>query len=121
MIGLPSSVRIFVAIEPADMRRGFDGLAHQVRVLGHSEYSGHLYVFISRRKDRCKILWWERGGLVLWAKRLEKGRFSLPYDAPCGGVVGVDPTQLAMLLDGIDLSRIERPARWEPVRRPTAM
>lgn len=114
MIGLPSSVRIFVSLEPTDMRRGFDGLAAQVRRYGHSEYSGHLYVFLSRRKDRCKILWWERGGFVLWYRRLEKGRFTLPPAGSNDAVVTVDPTQLAMLLEGIDVAKVHRPQRWEP-------
>lgn len=114
MIGFPSAVRVFVWTEPTDMRRGYDGLAALVRAHGQSEYSGHLYVFLSRRRDRCKVLWWEKGGLVVWSKRLEVGTFSRPPAADASGVVRVDAATLALLLEGIDLSTVQRPRRWEP-------
>lgn len=114
MIGLPSSVRIFLAPEPTDLRAGFDSLAERVRRAGGDPYSGHLFAFLSKRKDRIKILTWDRGGFVLWYKRLEQGRFRLPK-APRPGVPWViDASQLSLLLDGFDFTRIERPARWEP-------
>ena len=75
MLTLPSSVRVYLASEPTDMRKGFDGLRALVIGLGQDVYSGHLFVFVSRRGDRIKILSWDRGGFVLWYKRLEKGRF----------------------------------------------
>ena len=74
MINLPPTVRIFLATAPADMRRGFDGLASlTTSVIGENPLSGHLFVFRNRRGDRLKILSWDRDGLALWAKRLERG------------------------------------------------
>ena len=83
MLTLPESVRIYLATAPTDMRKGFDGLSALIEhELGEDVYSGHLFVFVSRRGDRVKILTWERGGFVLWYKRLERGRFRLPRIAP---------------------------------------
>jgi transposase len=103
MLSLPSSVRIYLATQPADMRKGHDGLAALVRQLGQEVFGGHLYVFMSKRKDRVKILTWERGGFVLWYKRLEKGRFRLPKALPDGGSVSLDWGQLSLLLE-VDLA-----------------
>ncbi len=114
MIGLPSSVRIFLSPEPCDMRKGPDGLSAEVRRLGGDPFSGHLYVFASRRRDRIKILAWERGGFVVWYKRLERGRFPVPRGV--GATVSLDAGELALLLDGVDLRSVRRPARWEPAR-----
>jgi transposase len=85
-----------------------------VRQLGQEVFGGHLYVFMSKRKDRVKILTWERGGFVLWYKRLEKGRFRLPKALPDGGSVSLDWGQLSLLLEGIDYDSVNRPKRWEP-------
>lgn len=79
MLTLPPSVRIYLAVEPVDLRRGHDGLCGIVRgQWGADIYAGHLYGFLGRRRDRCKILFWDRGGLVLYYKRLERGRFRTP-------------------------------------------
>ena len=78
MIGLPRAVKIYLATEPADMRKGFDGLAALVEAQGLDLYSGHLFVFVSKRADRVKVLTWDRGGFVLYYKRLERGRFPSP-------------------------------------------
>lgn len=112
MIGLPASVRILLWRETVDLRRGFDGLAGLVAQAGEDVYSGHLYVFVSRRLNRVKVLTWQRGGFVLVYKRLDKGRFRLPsLDGPR---VLLDAAQLALLLDGVDLDRVPRPAAWIP-------
>lgn len=117
MILLPPSVQIYLATEPVDLRRGHDGLAALVRQQWSVElYAGHLFVFIGRRRDRCKILFWDRGGFVLYYKRLERGQFRLPVAASDGRAVALDGTQLLMLLDGIDVSRVRRPAAWVPPR-----
>lgn len=80
-------------------------------------FSGHLFVFVSRRGDRVKILSWDRGGLALWYKRLEKGRFRLPRIREGSKSVQMDSGELSMLLEGIDYSRVRRPRRWEPPSR----
>lgn len=115
MLMLPRSVRIWLATEPVDMRLGHDGLLGIVRAIFRLDpFSGHLFVFLGKRRDRCKILVWDRGGFVLYYKRLERGRFSLPRTVDGSGPVALDATSLAMLLDGIDVSRVRRPAMWEP-------
>lgn len=90
MLSLPSSVRIYLLSGPTDMRKGFDGLAALVRAAGLDVFSGHLFVFVSRRSDRAKVLTFERGGFVLWYKRLELGRFRVP--AAAQGVVLLSDT-----------------------------
>ena len=112
---LPRSVRIWVSAEAVDMRRGHDGLTSVVKsTLGMDPFSGHLFVFLGKRRDRCKIVFFDRGGFVLYYKRLEKGRFVLPRLVEGERTATIDATDLAMLLDGIDLSRVRKPALWEP-------
>lgn len=121
MLTLGAKLRIFVAAEPVDLRRGHDGLATLVRAAGaHDPYAGHLFVFFGRRRDRVKVLFWERGGFVLYYKRLERGRFQVPTLAPGAAEVELDATALAMLLDGIDLRRVARPEHWQPKPRASA-
>ena len=114
MLMLPPSVKIYLATEPTDMRKGFDGLCALVKQsLGRDVFSGHLFVFVSRRRDRVKVLAWDRGGFVLYYKRLEKGRFQMP-DVPEGQrTVILEGTQLSMLLSGFD-PNLERLRRWKP-------
>lgn len=119
MLTLPSSVRIYLATGPVDLRKSIDGLGALAGGRGHDVFSGHLFVFTSRRGDRVKILAWDRGGFVLYYKRLERGRFKMPEVAPGADEVRLDATQLAMLLDGIDVKRVKAPARWEPRARGT--
>lgn len=114
---LPSGTRVFVTPTPIDLRRGHDGLAALVRrEWGDELFAGHLFVFLGRRFDRCKILFWDRGGFVLYYKRLERGRFRAPEMSADGRAVEMDSTALAMMLDGIDVSRVRRPALWSPSR-----
>ena len=96
------------------MRKGFDGLAALVRRQGAEVFSGHLFAFISKRRDRIKILVWDNGGFVLYYKRLEKGRFRMPRCTEEEASVRLDSAQLAMLLDGIDVSMVRRPEKWSP-------
>lgn len=117
MLLLPSSVKIYIAAEPVDLRKSIDGLSAKVRGAGHDVYSGHLYVFAGRRRDRVKILAWDRGGFVLYYKRLESGRFRWPAIAESICEIEFDATQLAMLLDGIDVKRVKQPKRWTPPSR----
>ena len=117
MIALPSSVRIYLAAGAVDLRKSIDGLAAIVTERAHDLYSGHLYVFVSRRGDRLKILTWTTGGFLLLYKRLERGRFRLPEIRAGQAEVELDATQLTMLLDGIDIKRVEAPRRWTPPSR----
>lgn len=115
MLTLPPSVRIYFAVEPVDLRRGHDGLSGIVRgQWGMDLFAGHLFVFLGRRGDRCKILFWDRGGLVLYYKRLERGRFRAPRITHDGRAMEMDATELAMLLDGIDVRRVRRAVHWQP-------
>jgi len=101
MIGLPAGTRVWIAAGHTDMRKGFDGLAALVQTaLAENPFSGHVFVFRGRRGDILKVLWFDGQGLMLLAKRLERGRFVWPQ-ATCGSVL-LSPAQLSMLLEGID-------------------
>ena len=126
MIGLPSlaqldrsssidGARIWLATSPADMRCGFDRLAELARLVTQQDpMSGHLFLFRSRGGDRLKVLYWDRDGYALWYKRLEQGVFRLPRP-PVDGAKSVElrASELAMLLDGIDLRSVKRVTRYE--------
>jgi transposase len=114
MLLLPSAVRIYLAAEAVDLRKSIDGLSALVSSRGGDPFSGHLFVFRSRSGNRIKILTWDHGGFVLYYKRLERGRFRLPEIAKGEREVRIDATQLAMLLDGIDVKRVAAPKRWTP-------
>lgn len=104
MISVPAGVRIYLALGPTDMRKGFDGLSLLVQeVLRQDPFSGHLFLFRGKRSDRLKLLYYDQNGLCLFAKRLDQGRFTWPSttDAP-GGVVTLTPAQLSMLLEGLE-------------------
>ena len=121
MLTLPPSVRIWLAREPVDLRKGFDGLGAIVRHQWEKDlFGGHLFVFLGKRLDRCKVLLWERGGMAIYYKRLERGRFRLPRVKSDATHVALDATELAMLLDGIDFGRVRRAQHWEPPRAKTA-
>ena len=112
MLSLPSTVRVFLYTQPADMRRSFDGLAALAEaVFAENPLSGHLFAFTNRRGNRLKILWWDRGGYVIYYRRLEEGTFQLP--AGESDAVEIDRTALAMILEGVDLAA-ERLPRYEP-------
>src|SRR5664279_4467065 len=122
MIGLPSlhaldgahGTRIWLATEATDMRCGFDRLAERVRsVIGQDPVGDSLFVFRSRRGDRLKILTWDRDGFVLWYKRLEAGVFKLPRIAAGARSIELRASELAMILDGIDMSKLKRVPRYE--------
>lgn len=114
MLGLPPSVKIYFATGLVDMRNGIDGLRAVVeQVLMKSPDEGHLFVFVGKQRDKLKILFWDRNGYVVYFKRLERGRFQLPATDETRTRVEMEPAQLAMLLDGIDLNA-KRLARWKP-------
>jgi transposase len=106
MLSLPPSVRIFVATGATDLRQSFDGLSGLAQsVLRQDPLSGHLFIFANRRRDRVKILQWDRSGFLLLYKRLEKGTFRVPERGE------IDARELMMLLEGIDTAAV-RERRW---------
>lgn len=109
-----SRVRIWLATAPADMRCGFDRLAQLAQsVTGQDPLSGHLFLFRSRGGDRLKALLWEKDGYILWYKRLEVGTFRFPRVAEGTSSLEIKPSELAMLLEGIDLASVKRRPRFE--------
>jgi transposase len=115
MIHLPASVRVYLCLTPCDMRKSFDSLHALVREhLELDPFAGHLFVFTSRRKDRVKILYWDRDGFALWSKRLEEGTYAVPFDDG-GAEHGREITaqELGALLSGIDLSTARRRKRYQ--------
>ena len=114
MIAVPPGVRILLAAQPVDFRKGMDGLAALVQqALRADPFAGDLFIFRPKRADRVKILVYDGTGLVLHAKRLEAGRFSWP--SPAEGVVRLSAAQLATLLEGLPWHRLHP----RPVRRPS--
>ena len=120
MLTLPPSTRVFVAIQPVDMRRSFDGLLAIVRdYLGHEDpFVGHLFVFRNKRGDRLKVLWWDRDGLAIFYKRLEEGCFNLPAAAANARQLEMTAADLQLVLQGIDPANVQRSKRYS--RPPTA-
>lgn len=115
MIHLPASVRVYLCLTACDMRKSFDGLHALVR--DHLEldpFAGHLVVFASRRRDRIKILYWDRDGFAVWSKRLEEGTYTVPFG---DGVVErrreITVQELGALLSGIDLKQATRRKRYQ--------
>jgi transposase len=118
VLSLGPRVQIVLAVEPIDLRRGHDGLVTLVRERWRADpYDGTLFVFYGRRMDRVKVLFFSAGGFVVYYKRLERGRFSMPRVADGASQVVLDATSLAMLLDGVDLRAVRRAALWEPRRK----
>jgi transposase len=113
MIMLPSTVRTFLCTRPTDLRKGFDGLAGLVQeCFGQDPLTGHLFLFLNRRRDRIKILYFDRDGLAIWYKRLEAGSYQMPHAVGQDGVE-LQPAQLAMLLSGIDLRTARQRKRFQ--------
>jgi transposase len=111
MIAIPAGVRVYLAMGPTDMRKGFDGLAVLAQdTLQQDPFAGHLFVFRGKRGDLVKILYWDGQGFCLFAKRLEKGRFVWPVTRE--GSVTLTAAQLSMLLEGIDWRTPQR--TWQP-------
>lgn len=113
MISLSPAVRVFFARDPADMRRSFDGLTALVRdFLGHNPLSGYFFVFRNKTGDRVKLLYWDRTGLCIWYKRLEKGRFKFPVDGADDPSTEITSADLLLILEGIDLAPARRAVRY---------
>ena len=116
MLTFTPAVRVYVATGPTDLRKSFDSLAALVDgVLGEDPYAGHVFLFSNRRRDRLKLLYWDRDGFALWYKRLEAGTFEWPTAE--GGRAEIDATALALLLEGVELtSAVRRPRYQRPAR-----
>lgn len=111
------AVGVYLCTAPTDMRKGFDSLAALVTgYLGRDPLSGDLFLFLSRSKDRIKGLLWQPDGFSLWYKRLEEGTYRLPAYPPGQTSVTLKASELAMLLDGIDLQSVRRGPRYQ--RKP---
>lgn len=116
MLMFPATVRIYLAAEPVDLRRGFDGLSAATRqIIGAEPLSGHLFCFLNRRRNRLKVLLWQPSGFLLLYKRLERGQFKRPR-APVPGQrhLEMEATDLALMMEGIDLRGARRRKRWVP-------
>jgi len=117
MMHLPASVRVYLCTSACDMRRSFDGLhALVTQSMQLDAFGGHLFVFSNRRRDRIKILYWDRDGFAVWAKRLEEGTYAMPV-SDSGVADGekrheITAAELGALLSGIDLSRAKRRKRY---------
>ena len=122
MLSYPPALKIFLASAPTDMRKSHDGLAALVEhVLAENPLSGHLFVFRNKTGDRVKLLYWDTDGYALWYKRLEAGRFRFPSAAAAPRLT-ITATELAMLLDGVDLTSVRRGKRFrlpEPLPKET--
>lgn len=111
MLSLPPSVRIFLCLSPADMRRSFDGLMMMAeRVVLGDPFSGHLFVFFNKRKDRVKVLYWDGDGFAIWYKRLEAGAFR--FGESGSGGVEIEASRLALILGGLDLGGAQKLRRY---------
>jgi len=105
MIG-SAALKAYVCAQPVDMRKSIDGLAALVvSVFGADPFGGQLFVFVSKRRDRVKILYWDRHGFALWYKRLERGRFAQPS---MFAEHAVSASELSLWLEGVDLVRTRR-------------
>ena len=116
MLFLPRAVHVYVATTPCNLRKSFEGLSNEVRqALAKDPLSGHVFVFLNRRKTQVKLLLWTRGGFTIVAKRLERGTFTFPERVTSEAAsVEVDVHELSMLLEGIDVTRARVSRRWEP-------
>lgn len=115
MFTFPSTVEVYMAVAPTDMRKGFDTLAAATReILGQDPLSGHLFVFFNRNRSRVKVLFWDKSGYCLYYKRLEQGTFHFPqYLSEGTQVLKVAVSDFALILDGIELYGAVRRGRYQ--------
>jgi transposase len=109
MLSLPATASIHLCVVPVDLRKSFDGLSGIVEsVFQRNLLDGHLFLFLNKRRDRLKALWWDQDGLVIWYKRLERGTFEMPRFDEGAAHLALDATDLAMLLGGVPLASARR-------------
>lgn len=114
MLLVNPQVRVYLCTMPVDLRKSFDGLSGLVQsVFQQSLLEGHLFLFLNRRRDRLKMLWWDRDGLAIWYKRLERGTFEMPRVPEGATHVRLDAAELAMLLSGVSLATARRRPRYQ--------
>ena len=123
MLSVSSHTRVFLARDPVDMRKSFHGLIGLTEsVLEQDPLSGHLFVFINRRRDRIKLLYWGGTGFCIWYQHLEEGGYQLPDATKADEREGMEitATQLSLILDGVDLSSVRQRLRYRlPMDRTT--
>jgi transposase len=113
-----SHVKVHMAVTATDMRWGFDRLASVCKDgLGLDPYSGHLYLFLNRARDRARIIYFDGSGSCVFSKRLEKGTFKVPPFKAGDATVKIAATDLALLLEGVNVSAVYRPEPWRPTTR----
>jgi transposase len=122
MMLLPRAVRVYMATAPCNLRKSFEGLTNEVRgALAQDPLSGHVFVFLNRRKTQVKLLVWTRGGFTIVHKRLERGTFRFTRQVTAEAKsVEMDAHELTLLLEGIDITEAKSAARWEPPRQERA-
>jgi transposase len=120
VLSLPPSVRLFVATQPVDGRKGADSLMVIVRdQFKQDPLSGHLFIFFSKRCDRVRIVYWDRNGFAMWTKRLEAGRFRPTFSSDGTlSSLAMEAAELALIVEGIDLAGARRRRRWQPATSP---
>ena len=112
MLSFPTHTRVYLCVAAVDLRMSFDGLCGLVESVFHRDVlQGHLFLFINKRRDRIKALWWDRDGLAIWYKRLESGTFEVPRQSG-EAQLELDATELAMLLGGVCLTNVKRRKRF---------
>ena len=122
MITLPPQIRVFLYRQPTDMRKSFHGLvALTESALRQDPLSGSFFVFVNRRRDRIKILYWGQTGYCIWYQQLQRGTYQLPKHDELDGAEAIEMTrtQLSLILDGIDLASVRQRKRFERQRQAT--
>jgi transposase len=115
MLSVSPSVKVFLYGQAADLRRGYDGLAAIVKdAMGEDPLSGSLFVFVNKRGNRIKLLYWDRDGYAIWMKRLESGTLEVPRaDDPESRRLKITASELSLILEGIELSSVRRRKRFQ--------
>jgi len=114
MLSFPAALNVYICTKPTDMRKSFDTLASLTReVLHQNPMSGHIFVFFNKRRNRIKLLYWDKYGYCIFIKRLEEGRFHIyNWDNTSHASYVTEPKELGLILDGIDLSRARKQKRF---------